>query len=197
MDDALGIAVDSSGNAFVTGFTQSSDFPVSPTRFQSSLLGTQNVFLAELNAAGSSLIYSTYLGGSGFDSGLGIALDANDNAFITGQTSSADFPVASAIQGSLAGSTDAFVSELSPGSNTLVFSTYLGGSGDEDQVAGSIAFNGGNIYVTGDTDSGNGATTHFPTHNALDGSYGGGLCVGNNNINVPCPDGFVTVYSTP
>jgi Beta-propeller repeat len=102
-------------------------------------------------------------------------------------------------QASFGGSTDAFVSVLNPGSNTLTFSTYLGGSGDEDQLSGGIAVDPSKkIYVTGDTDSGNGTTTAFPTVNPFDGSWtSGGPCTNSSNLAVPCPDGFITAYTAP
>ena len=111
-----GIAVDSSGNAYVTGLTNSTDFPTL-NAFQSTIAGGYDAFVAELNPAASgatSLLYSTYLGGSGNDQGSGIAVDSAGNAYVTGITSSTDFPTLNAYQGSLAGSQNAFVAELSP-----------------------------------------------------------------------------------
>jgi hypothetical protein len=197
-DEALAIAADSAGNTFVVGTTGSSDFPLSSTTFQSTLAGAQNAFLLELNSTGTSATYSTYLGGNGTDFALGVAVDANDVVYITGQTSSSNFPTANATQAGFGGSTDAFVSVLNPGTNALTFSTYLGGGGDEDQLAGSIALDSSNnIYVTGDTDSGNGSTTHFPTKNPFDGSWSAGGPCSTSGTTVPCPDGFVTAYTAP
>jgi hypothetical protein len=200
-DEGIAIAVDTNGNAFVTGQTQSTDFPLSSPAYQSSLAGAQNSFLLELNPAGSKALYATYFGGNGSDAGLGIAIDSNDNAYLTGQTSSTAFPVAgtdAATQPALSGPTDAYVSVLSPGTNTLVFSTYLGGSGDEDQLGGSIYVNTTGIYVTGDTDSSQTqTTTGFPiVGNAVGTTWGGGTCT-NSGGSVPCTDGFITVYSLP
>jgi hypothetical protein len=200
IDDALAITADSGGDVFITGRTQSTDFPTVGTPFQASLVGTQNAFLVELNPTGSAATYGTYLGGNGTDIGLGIAQDGSGNAYITGQTSSTQtspgaFPLVNPTQPALGGSTDAFVTVLSTSQNLALFSTYLGGSGDEDQLGGAVALDSShNIYVTGDTDSGNGSTAVFPTKNALDNTYGGGTCVINNS-SVPCPDAFVTAFS--
>jgi hypothetical protein len=199
-DDGLAIAADSSGDAFITGNTSSSDFPTAGTPFQSSLAGTQNAFVVELNPTGTAALYGTYLGGNGIDIGLGITLDGVGNAYVTGQTSSTQtapgaFPLVNPTQPAFGGSTDAFVTVLSP--TTVLFSTYLGGGGDEDQLSGAIALDSShNIYVTGDTDSGNGSTAVFPTKGALDGTFGGGACKNGNNLSVPCPDAFITAYSS-
>jgi hypothetical protein len=198
VDDALAIAADAAGNAFVTGLTVSSDFPTAGTPFQKILgaAGAQNAFVLELNSTGSAATYSTYLGGSGADLGVGIAIDGSDNAYVTGQTSSPDFPPLNPTQATLSGSTDAFVTVLTPNPNQLLFSTYLGGGGDEDTLSGSIAVNSlPNIYVTGDTDSGNGSTSAFPTKNPLDGTYGGGTCTTSTGSTIPCPDAFIAAYS--
>lgn len=196
VDDSLAIAADSSGDAFITGLTQSPDFPTAGTPYQSSLAGSQNAFVVELNPTGSAAIYGTYLGGNGTDLGLGIFLDGSDDAYVTGQTSSATlFPLVNPTQPALSGNTDAFVTVLSPAQKTALFSTYLGGGGDEDQLGGAIALDSSeNIYVTGDTDSGNGTTSMFPTVNAFDLTYGGGTCVNSVGISVPCPDAFIAAY---
>ena len=193
VDDALAIAADTAGNAFVTGSTTSSDFPTHGTPFQGTLAGTQNAFVLELNPTGSAATYSTYLGGTGTDLGVAIAVDSSNNAYVTGQTSSSDFPLLNTNQ-PFGGSTDAFVSVLTPSPNTLLFSTYLGGGGNENTLGGSIALDPAQfIYVTGDTDSGNGSTAAFPTTSPIDGTYGGGTCATSTG-NIPCPDAFVTNY---
>ena len=158
-DDVLGIAVDASGNAYVTGSTSSTDFPTA-SPLQPAFGGNSDVFVAKLNAAGAALVYSTYLGGSEFDIGLGIAVDASGNAYVTGVTRSTNFPTASPIQPANAGgSQDAFVTKLNVSGNALVYSTYLGGSGSEMNFGGGIAVDAsGNAYATGDTQSSN-----FPT----------------------------------
>jgi hypothetical protein len=199
VDDGFAIAADANGNAFLTGRTQSSDFPTAGTPFQSALAGTQNAFIVELNSSGTTATYGSYLGGNGTDLGLGITLDASDNVYVTGQTSSSSsFPLLNPTQGALSGPTDAFVTVLGLSQNQLLFSTYLGGSGDEDQLEGSIGVDGSeNIYVTGDTDSGNGTTTPFPTtSSAIDGTYAASVntCT-KGGLTVPCPTGFIAAYT--
>ncbi len=156
-----GIAADSAGNAYVTGYTNSNNFPLANAR-QPTFGGVADAFVTEFNAAGSALLYSTYLGGSGDDRGASIAVDSAGNAYVTGLTvSTTDFPTANALQPAFAGSVDAFVTEFNPTGSTLLYSTYLGGSGDDRGIG--IAVNStGNAYVTGST-----ASSNFPTVNAL------------------------------
>jgi len=150
-----GVAVDAGGNAYVTGFTSSSSFPTTPGAFQPVLGGPAgDAFVTKLNPAGSGIVYSTYLGGSGTDGGSGIALDANGNAYVTG-TTSGNFPTtAGAFQRTFGGgNADAFVTKLNPaggGSADLVYSTYLGGSGDEFAKQIAVDANG-SAYLTGST----------------------------------------------
>jgi hypothetical protein len=162
-----GIAVDGAGNAYITGFTSSTDFPMA-NPLQPAYGGGTDAFVAKLNAAGSALVYSTYLGGSGGEHGSGIAVDAASNAYITGTTSSTDFPMANPLQPAHGGGTDAFVAKLNAAGSALVYSTYLGGSGDDNGI-GIAVDSAGNAYVTGNTSS-----TNFPTANALQPVYGGG-----------------------
>jgi hypothetical protein len=155
----FGIAVDDSGNAYVTGFTTSTDFPTTDGSFQTSLGGDQNAFVTELNPTGTALIYSTYLGGSGQDFGHSIAVDSGNNAYVTGWTSSTNFPTTpGAFQTSYGGgANDVFVTKLNATGTALSYSTYLGGSGDD--VGQGIAVDGaGDAYVVGTTNS-----TNFPT----------------------------------
>ena len=197
VDDAFAIAADASGNAFVTGTTASTDLLYAGTTYQSTLFGTQNAFILELNSTATAVTYNTYFGGDGTDFGLGMALDSSDNVYLTGQTtsSSASFPFVNPIPGGGGGS-DAFVSVFSISQGQPLFSTFLGGGGDEDQFQGSIALDSAqNIYVSGDTDSGNGSTAAFPTTAAVDSTYGGGTCVDSVGNNVPCTDAFVAAYS--
>lgn len=165
LDVGDGIAVDSTGEAYVTGLTTSTTptpFPTTSGALQTTYGGGTDAFATKLSSTGT-IAYSTYLGGSGFDAGASIAVDANKNAYITGQTNSpaTSFPLAGATQLALGGSFDAFVSEINPAGSQLIFSTYLGGSGNEDVGGnyGAIAVDsvGANIYVTGNTDS-----TNFP-----------------------------------
>jgi hypothetical protein len=149
VDYGLGIAVDQFGNAYVTGYTESTNFPtVSP--IQSGYATNGDAFVAEVNPQATKLIYSTYLGGSSADSGQGIAVDLGGNAYVVGYTYSANFPTYNAYQGNNAGGVDAFITKLNQGGSALVFSTYLGGSGDDRGWA--IAVDSDlNIYVAGST----------------------------------------------
>jgi hypothetical protein len=165
-DEGDGLAVDASGNAYVTGGTWSSDFPTTPGAFQTTLKGLENAFVTKLNATGSALVYSTYLGGSvggsgggsGIDEGRGIAVGVSGSAYITGDTDSSDFPTTpGAFQAIFGGFDDAFVVKLNPSGSALVYSTYLGGS-DDDEGDGLAVDASGNAYVTGSTDS-----SDFPT----------------------------------
>jgi hypothetical protein len=139
------------GNAYITGQTTSINFPTQGA-IQTTLKGTADAFVTEVNSAGTALVYSTYLGGTGLDFGTGIALDASGNAFISGDTTSTDFPVtAGAFQTVNKGGQDVFVVELNPPGSAFVYSTYLGGSGTD--TANGIAEQGGFVYVTGPTQS--------------------------------------------
>jgi hypothetical protein len=127
-----GIAVDASGNAYIAGWTYSADFPTTPGVFQTTLAGGSNAFVSKLNAAGSALVYSTYLGGSSYDFGSSIAVDASGNAYVTGYAESSNFPTTpGAFQTTFGGDYDAFISKLDATGSALVYSTYLGGSGGD------------------------------------------------------------------
>ncbi len=153
------IAVDSAGNAYVTGDTNSTNFPKANPIQAAFGGGGSDAFVTKLNATASALVYSTYLGGSGDDRGHGIALDSSGRAYLTGITSSPDFPTASPIQAAFGGgSSDAFVTKLNATGSALVFSTYLGGSGT-DQGNGIAVGSSGEAYVTGITFSSNFPTT--------------------------------------
>ena len=155
----VGIAVDTSGNAYVTGFTCSTDFPTTAGAFQTTFGGVADGFVTELNPTGSGLVYSTYLGGNGYDHGFGIAVDTSGNAYVTGFTDSSDFPTtAGAFQTTFGGFGDAFVTKLNSTGSGLVYSTYLGGSGD-DFANGIAVDTSGNAYVTGYTGGGDFPTT--------------------------------------
>jgi hypothetical protein len=166
-DAGYAIALDGSGNAYVTGETGSTNFPgVNP--FQRKFRGATDAFVAKLSADGSRLLYSTYLGGSGADVGYGIAVDAAGSAYVTGDTRSADFPLTAPWQSKLGGAADVFVAKLSNDGSTLLYSTYFGGSGGERGL-GIAADTAGNAYVTGYTNS-----TDLPVYNAFQGKFGGG-----------------------
>jgi hypothetical protein len=157
-DYAQSVAVDTAGNAYVTGYTSSNDFPNTPGVFQPALNASLDAFVTKLNPTGTApLIYSTYLGGGGVDSGIDIAIDAAGNAYVTGYTSSiaATFPwTPGAFQTTYGGGAyDAFVTKLNPTATApLVYCTYLGGSG-EDQGLGIAIDATGNACVTGYTHS--------------------------------------------
>ena len=153
-DIALAIATDNSGRAFVTGHTDAFDFPVTPSAYQPGPGGATDAFLTVLNPAGSALEYSTYLGGSDWDSSTGLAIDSGGKAYVTGLSLSANLPTTpGVVQGTLGGVRDAFVAKFDPaasGASSLVYSTFLGGSGYDQAQA--IAVDGaGNAYVTGFT----------------------------------------------
>jgi RHS repeat-associated protein len=171
-DSGAGIALDYAGNAYVTGSTASTNFATTTGAFQTSLGGGsgQDAFVTKLNAGGSTLGYSTYLGGSGTEQGMAIALGYDGSAYVTGSTTSTDFPTANAYQSSLSGGSgqDAFVTKLTPSGNALTYSTYLGGSGTETG-RGIAVDSSGKAVVVGDTSS-----TNFPTLNATQGTFGGG-----------------------
>ncbi len=159
-DLGQGIAVDSSGNAYVTGITESTNFPTTAAAFQTTLGSSNgNAFVTKLNGSGTALVYSTYLGGGGYDQGTGIALDSAGNAYVTGQTLSTNFPTtAGAFQTTLGGTAgNAFVTNLNAPGTALIYSTYLGGSAG-DTGFGIAMDRSGNAYVTGDTGS-----INFPT----------------------------------
>ena len=174
-----GIALDSAGNAYVTGITNSKNFPIvggfqTTPSTSTNLNGTTSVFnqafVLKLNPSGGALVYSSYLGGSGNDYGRGIAVDASGNAYITGNAYSFNFPVKNPIQptkGDLStGTADAFVAKVNPAGSALVYSTYLGGSADDEGAAIAVDI-AGNAYITGETISPN-----FPTVKPLQGSRG-------------------------
>src|SRR5579863_9779824 len=186
-DFGQAVAVDSMGNAYVTGSTQSPDFPTAAA-LQPTIAGSSDAFVTKVNFSGTALIYSTFLGGSQADTGQGIAVDAAGNAYVAGYTFSADFPTKNALQGSSAGDADAFVTELNPAGSTLVFSTYLGGSG-RDRAFGLALDSSANIYVVGDTQSSN-----FPTTpSVFQTSYGGN---GDAFVSKLAAGGTSLAYST-
>ena len=193
-DDGLGIAVDSQGAAYVTGRTTSTNFPTTPGAFDASYnLGLDDAFVTKLDPTGSSLVYSTYLGGSSdFDHGVGIAVDSQGAAYVTGSTGSPDFPATpGAFDTSFNGvaGDDAFVTKLAPSGSSLVYSTYLGGSGD-DRGTGIAVDPQGAAYVTGSAGSAN-----FPTTpGAFDTTSGG--ADGDGFVTKLAPAGTSLVYSS-
>jgi hypothetical protein len=158
MDRSHAIALDGIGNAYVTGYTYSDDFPTTPGAYNQTYSTRQDVFVTKLNAAGSALLYSTYLGGSSSEEGNGIAVDGSGRAYVTGDTGSTDFPTtAGAFDLTNSSEQDAFVTKLNAAGSVLLYSTYLGGEGDE-WSHGIAVDSSGRAYVTGYTHS-----TGFPT----------------------------------
>jgi len=190
MDGGAGIALDSSNNAYVTGFTYSTNFPTAPNAFQkqlacpNSIYFNANAFVTEISTGGSNLVYSSYLGGTNFDEGMGIAVDSSNYVYVTGFSASTNFPTTNfisqqLIQTNLVGGTnqvvtnvyigsllngssnltlanDAFVAKFAPACTSLIYSTFLGGTNSD--IANGIAVDGsGNAYVTGWT-----VSTNFP-----------------------------------
>jgi len=205
-DYGYGIAVDRDGNAYVTGYTTSTNFPTTASAFQPTFTGPSTVFVAKVDAAGSSLVYSTYLGG-GSEVGRGIAVDTAGNAYVTGYTTSANFPttggafqpaIGTTATGVATGMGDAFLTKLNPAGSGLVYSTYLGG-GSDDHGLGIAVDTAGNAYVTGSTDiyaSPNFPTTpgaFQPSHGGGDGAAGSGTDAFFTQLN---STGSALVYST-
>lgn len=163
---ASGIALDVKGDVYVTGHTASTDFPI-VNAYQPALRGF-DAFVTKIRADGSEFVYSTFLGGTGQDQGIEIAVDLFGQAYVTGQTRSLDFPNTNAVQAQYGGGTsDAFVAKFSSQGKDLLFSTYLGGEGSEEGRA-ITALALGDVIVTGTT-----ASADFPVKSAFQGNYSG------------------------
>lgn len=188
-DRGSGVAIDSSGNAYVAGYSASPDFPTQ-NAFQGFSGGSFDAFIAKIdtNASGAaSLQFSTYLGGIGDDKAFGIAIDSGaNNVYVVGQTSSNNLPLLSPAQPAFGGSFDAFIAKISS-TGAKVYATYLGGTGD-DRGTGIAVNNAGAAYVTGFTSS-----TNFPTVTPLQVANGGGFDAFIAKLN---PAGNAFLYST-
>jgi len=161
-DVAYGVTVDSAGEAYVTGVTASTNFPVTSSGYQSTYSGDGDVFVTKFNSAGTGILFSTYLGGSGLETPAQILLDSSRDMFVVGSTSSSNFPVTSgAFQQIYGGNQDAFLTELKPDGSALIYSTYIGGTGADFGTAVTLDTLG-NAYVAGSTQS-----KDFPTKNPL------------------------------
>jgi hypothetical protein len=178
-DTGAAIAVDGEGQAYVTGATASADLPIL-NALDPTLGGPQDAFVAKLTAEGTAVVYATYLGGSASEAGAGIAVDETGQVYVTGSTDSTDFPTLEALDTTLGGTRDVFVTQLNAGGTALVYSTYLGGGGSEAGADIAVA-EGGQAYVIGSTDS-----TDFPVQSAFQPTFGGGIS-----------DAFVTHLSGP
>ncbi len=175
VDISAGIAVDSAGNAYVIGQTNSTEasFPVTVGPGLTYNGGSRDAFVAKVNAAGSALVYAGYIGGNGNDQGYGIAVDSAGNAYVTGFTDSteASFPVLGGPDLTYNGGTrDAFVAKVNPAGSALVYAGYIGGSG-EDVGRGIAVDSAGNAYVTGYTNS---TEASFPVLGGPDLTFNGG-----------------------
>lgn len=168
-DAGYGVAVDGAGNAYVVGSTSSANFPLQGP-YQGLMAGTNDAFVTKVNPNGNGLVYSTYLGGSVNEAALSVALDGAGNAYVTGSTTSGNFPVVGAIQpvNPDPNGVVSFVTKLNSPGTGIIYSTYLGGTGGTDDARGIAVDGGGNAYVTGDTDSAN-----FPTLAPIQPSFTG------------------------
>ncbi|MBI2931354.1 MAG: SBBP repeat-containing protein, partial [Planctomycetes bacterium] len=161
-DRGVAIAIDNAGYCYVTGSTASTNFPAS-TGFQKTNAGTSDLFVVKVDAVQCRIVWSTYLGGSVGDTADDIAVDSSGNVIVTGRTASADFPgVDLGFQKTRASTADAFVSKLRADGSGLAWSSYLGGSSDEDFASALAVDPAGNVYVTGYTRS-----IDFPTLNGF------------------------------
>ncbi len=183
-DEGFGVAADAAGDTFVTGDTSSANFPTTAGAYQTSLGASGNIkaFVSKLNPAGSSLVYSTYLGGGAGDDGQALAVDGVGNAYVAGVTYSTNFPTTPGAPqthsggGSCSGGcSDAFVTKLTATGSALAYSTYLGG-GNNDNGQGITVDRAGNAYVTGYT-----LSTNFPTVNPVQGTNGGNTAGGTGD----------------
>lgn len=167
-DYAWGVAVDISGNAYVTGSTGSYDFPIQ-NAYQPTSGGYNDTFVFKISSSGNSLVYSTYLGGYGHDEAFGIKVDSAGSAYVAGYTESYNFPIKKAYQGYFGGYADAFIAKVHPTGDSLIFSTFLGGTYLD--CANAIAIDSmGSAYVAGVTGS-----YDFVTKNPYQGSNAGNV----------------------
>ncbi len=180
-DRVLDLAIDPAGNAYVVGITASPDLPTAGP--SSGLTSTWDAFVAKVDPTGTALIYSTYLGGNSafddYETALAVGADAGGHAVVVGKTAAADFPVQNAVQPQLNGNVDSFVAKLLPDGSGFVYSTYLGGSAEENTPPrlGSSISNGGDVFVDAAGSAwvvGTTGSADFPVRNALQPSLGGG-----------------------
>src|SRR5262249_15571436 len=187
-DAGFAIAIDNQRNAYVTGTTYSNNFNTFAPLQTINRGGKYDAYVTKINAAGTALVYSTYLGGSGEDSGHGIAVDSAGNAFVAGITNSQDFNVRNAFQPTITGlAEDAFIAKISADGSNLLFSSYLGGS-DIDQAFAIALDSAGDAYIAGST-----ASSHFRTNNPLQPTFRG---VFDAFVAKVKGDGSQLVYST-
>jgi hypothetical protein len=193
-DGALSVALDSSSNAYIAGGTDTSAFPgVSGSSLQSSHAGSGDAFITKLNAAGSAIVWSTYLGGTAGDSALGIALDSSGNIVVAGSTDSTSFPgvTGSSLQPTHAGSNEQFVTKINSGGTAILWSTFLGGNDYDFMPWNALALDGSdNVYIGGGT-----LTTSYPGVNgsSIQPTFGGASDAFVVKINAA---GTAIVYAT-
>ena len=191
IDDALGIAVDAAGSAYVAGETASADFPTTAGAFRTARNASNDAYVTKLNPAGSGLVYSTFIGGSQVDFAVRIAVDTSNNAYVLGNTSSADFPTTTgAFDSSQNGTFDLFMLKLNAAGSNLVYSTFLGGSAF-DSAEGLAVDSSGNAYVSGITSSADYPVTPGAFQTVSQNSNGGGGFVTKLNAT-----GSALVFST-
>jgi hypothetical protein len=169
LDSGSGIAVDGSGSVYVTGFTNSANYPTTPRAFDPTLDGGGDAFVTKLRASGSALAYSTFLGGTSGDSASDIAVDGSGSAHVTGQTGSSDYPTTPGAFDPTLDGQDVFVTKLNASGSALAYSTFLGGTGTGDVGQGIAVDGSGSAYVTGQTFSADYPTTP----GAFDTTYDG------------------------
>lgn len=194
-DRCFGVRVDSAGNAYLAGETHSNDFPTANAVQATFGGGLSDAFVTKLNANGTAIVFSTFLGGSIFDAAGGLALDSSNNIYMTGRSTSANYPTVNPIQAAYSGGSgaDVIITKLNAAGNALVYSTYLGGNGGNGfENGGSIDVDSaGNAYITGQTSS-----TNFPTANAIQASFGGGFPDGDAFVTKINAAGNALVFST-
>jgi hypothetical protein len=190
-DGANGIAVDDEGSAYVTGFAGGADFPTTPGAFDRSHNGSNDVYVTKFDPSGSALVYSTFVGGTRLDTGNAIAVDRDGSAYVTGITASGDFPTSEDAPDRThgGGGNDAFVTKLDASGSAIVYSTLLGGAGNDAGQGIAVDEQGKAAHVAGSTGS-----SDFPTSaGAFDESYNGG---GDAFVTKLDRDGTAFVYST-
>lgn len=191
VDNVRAIALDASNNVYIAGHTESSNYPVTMGAYDASFNGTADAVVTKLNATGTSLLLSTFLGGASPDMGYGIALDSSENIYVLGYTESTGFPVTSGCYDNTKdGISDVFVTKLNPAGTSLLYSTYVGGSATE--LPYDIVVRGTNAYITGTTNSSNYPTTA----GAYDASFNGSSMFFDTFVTQINNAGNALVYST-